>query len=410
MSKLPDDFNALLKNPDQYGGVMESIEVYTTANTLTVSSNNQLHIFLEGGDALDLRNSFLYFTTIPTPQTGGTYTAFQPCISSVMSRVRVLVGSTVLHDMLNFNLRYADYLMSEKVQPFSNTFNIKMATSDNLATREANFLSTTKSYCVDIGAVADFLNKIIPTMFLGQQIHIEITLEQPTLCLVTDGTNPNYALTNIQFHYRKLTLSENYKMSLKAKLMNGGLSIAYQNIANYSAIIQAGSQQIQNIIPFKYSRFTGLLCIARNQADVANTALDQKFTNIYQNYSVYNRSRLKLNNVYLPSDSIYNTVQAYENLLEYFDIDENCDTYIAQNWGSSPGTFQLGITCAQFPKNVVPQNQHICLTGMAINQASSNLTHEVVTSGIASGQEWQYFGDFFSIVTFRADGSVDYQE
>jgi hypothetical protein len=410
MSVLPQEMSNLLENSMSYGGVLQSVETYTTASSLIVSQNNTIHVFLEGGDALDFRNSFVYFNTIGVAGTGGTYAAFQPCIASVFSRCRVLIGSTVVHDILNFGLVFTNYLMSQKVAAWTNTLNIQMSTSDSLATRTTNFASTTKAYTVDIGLLADFLKQVVPVMFLGQQIHIELTLADPLSALVSDQTGPSYSLSNIQFHYRKLTLSESYKNMLKQKITSGGLDLICSNLQNYSAIVQAGTAQIQNIIPFKYSRFTGLMCIARNVSDLSSQTVDAKNNNIYQNYSVFNRHRVKINNNYFPNDSVYGTVQCYQNLLEFFDIPDKEDTYIGVNWAASPGSFSLELSLSQNPITVAPKDEHKYLSGQEINMSSSNLVHECVTTGLVAQEQWDYYGSFFSIVRMNADGSVTYIE
>jgi hypothetical protein len=405
-SVIPQDLD-FFSDIERLGGVLNSVDTYENAQQNNISNGQIVHFFYTQSDALDLRESFLRFQLQGNLNGSGTVGAFQNGISCVINRLRLLWGAETLIDLVNFNVVYMNYLMSKTVQTFSNTFNIMMATSDNLATRQANFTNINKVYTVYLGWIATFLNKIIPIGAANQQLHLELTLETPSYCITSDSVNPTFQMLTPQFHYKKITYTEVYRNMLMNKLKtSGSISILFLNYSNYVQPVPAGTTFIQITAPWKYSRAIGYNVIARNSANISSLTQDNKFT-IYDNANIIVNYRSKVNNDYYPQDAVNGNTESYDSYLEYHDLPYQIDTYAGTNWTSAdPSFYERCLNINQHPKHLNMDDFKI--QGIDTSLGSSTWVDESKYSapGTAANQQWDFFVQFFSCVSIDMYGNI----
>jgi hypothetical protein len=404
-SVIPKDMN-FFSDIEQLSGVASSIDVHDDCQSQSVANGQTVHFFFSWCDAADFRDSFLFFNLLGSLNGTGTVGAFMQGIACVINRVRFLCGSELLYDLVDFNVFYQNWINQNTINTISNTFNIFMATSDSLATRQANFANVSKNYCVYLGWIVTILNMILPVSKLGQQLHLELILEQPAACIVSDAVNPTYVMQNAQYHYKQITFTSTYREMLNAKLAAGPINILYLNYANYTNQVAASTTNITNVLPWKYSRFLGFNVIARSTAAISSLTTDGKMVN-YLNSSIFLNTRTKINNIYFPADSILGVPQAYDQYLEFHDLPYNIDTYAGTLWNSDPGLFEVGINVNQFPKHLTDKDYMI--QGQDVSLGSSSIQHEQkFTAGTAVPQQWDYFAVFFATMNIDSNGRVYY--
>jgi hypothetical protein len=398
-----DFFSAI----EKLGGVEKSIDVYENAQQQAVSNGQTVHIFFSQCDACDFRDSFLRFSLLANLNGSGTVVAFQQGIACVINRCRLLSGSDLVFDLVNFNVFYENWVNSNQINAVSSTLNIQMATTDNLATRQASAINPNKIYTLYLGWACGLLNKIYPQGQSQKQLHLELILETPSACLVSDSVNPTYQMLSPQYHYKQITYTETYRQMLRSKLEAGPIDILYLNSTNYNLQIPGSTTTTSNTLPWKYARFLGFNCVARTSSNISSLTYDGKFVN-YNNSTIFINDRVKINNVYFPADAVNGITEAFDQYLEFHDLKYNIDTNAATAWTVDPGLFELALNVNQHPKHLNMDDLQI--QGQDTSQGSSTIVHEVKFSapGTAAIQQWDYFGIFFSTISIDKVGNVVY--
>lgn len=388
-------------------GVERNIEVYDTAQQQTVSAGQPAHIYISDSDLCDFRNCMLRFNFNGAPGSGGTFDALPDGgVAGLIDRVRVLIGSALVTELINFNLLYQQYLLSCGTQAYSTTKNILTGCNDNLATRTSDFSNNTKVWTLPIGEVVRFLGCVVPTGWMSNQIHIEIYFAPANFCIESDRTGTSYSIENIEFHYRKITVTDAYRSRLNSRISSGGLQIPFLNFSNYNRNMPAATTRQQNNLPWKYSRFIGFYCVNRDQNALSLAATQGKFTN-YLLYNQFDNSRLKVNNIYFPADSVNGTNENLIQIYEARDIDLQKDSQLASNY---PKYFTIDLAVTQFPQNLTDADEAI--QGIDISTSASSLVHEIQlkSGGAPVNIQQDYFAVFFSVVSIDSSGNVIYLE
>jgi len=405
---IPRDMD-FFSDIERLGGVERCVDVYENAQQQAVSGGQTMHFFFSQCDAADFRDSFVRFSLQGNLNGTGTVGAFQQGISCIFNRVRLLAGSDILIDILDFNLLYQNWIISNDINSVSSTLNIQMATSDNLATRQGNFTNNNKIYTVYLGWVATLLDKVIPVSALSKQLHLELILETPVNCITSDAVNPTYTVLSPQYHYKQITFTSAYKQMLADKMARGGISLLYLNYSNYTIQVPASTTNISNTLPWKYTRMIGFNCIARNATNISSLAQDNKFSN-YANSTIFVSGRVRVNNLYYPADAVNGNTEAFDQYLEFHDLKYNDNCLAATAWTADPGYFELDMNVNQHPKHLNANDWQI--QGVDTSQSSSTIVHEVKFSspGTATAQQWDYYVQFFSTMNINSSGNVNYQE
>lgn len=387
-------------------GVKENVEVYQNAQQNTITAGQCAHFYIGNNDAdlADFRDSTLRFAVNGIPG-GGTYSALPDGgIAGLINKCRLLLGSTLLHECISFNLLMSQWCLSQGILDYQNTLNVLMQTNATLAQRTTNFANPNYIYMIPLGKIISLFDMVLPlNLFKGQQLHLEVWFENPQNCLSSDGT-PTYQILNPQLHFRQLIVTDTYKNMLQEKLSKSNIQIPYLNYSNYVTVMPTGVTKQQNSLPFKFSRYVGHYCISRDQANITNYAYQTKFTNFYL-YTQFINAKTKLNNKYYPADAINGTTENFLSIYELIDKTFNDDTVISSNY---PQYFSLSQAICQYPKNLTNDDQQI--QGMDISTSSSSVVHEITTSGAPLTLQQDYFPVYFSMISIDAKGGVTYLE
>jgi hypothetical protein len=408
ISVLPSEFTNLLNASERLSGVTRRKEVYANAQSTVVNPNQPIKFFIANDGetvANDYKDSTVNFFAPGVISSGtGTFCSYsQPTgITCIFNKLEVQYGSVQVIQVLNYNLLFAMWLMSQPINTWLTTYNITMGCASTQTQANADFLNAAKWYSVPIGKICELLDVTWPSGLVKDQLQINLYLEQASNCIQTDytGQNATYSVVNAQFHYSELELSPALGAMLREKRDSTGISIPYSTYGNYETNGINGSTSIQNVLPFSYQRFTGMLCVARNSALVNLQSTVNKL-GAFELYNQLQSTKLKINNQYYPNDKCYGPIELYNHFLESYDIDFNKDTYAGSSWTTQ---MQINLSCAQFQNHLVVDNNMI--TGLDVSTSSSTLIHEMVTTGLPNTVLFDYYAQYIAMVVIGKGGSI----
>jgi hypothetical protein len=160
------------------------------------------------------------------------------------------------------------------------------------------------------------------------------------------------------------------------------------------------NQQVQ--LPFRYLGLQGLICLMRNNANLGDVTVNDRFIT-YLGYSNFTNTYLKINNLLIPSDKINNNLEVLEQNLQLFNKSYESDLYIAQDW---PNRFAIGFSLMQDGRGY-ESNQ---IQGIAATVSGFQLIHSVLVSSNAVNVEMQYFAQAAACIRILANGGIQFAE
>ncbi len=196
------------------------------------------------------------------------YTQFQNNIQSVFSRVRLLYGSTPLEDLINYNqivrnltehtatnqngsydqLTIMDgiggyvgnnHVRRSYIQGISGSINVPNTQNPSNVTGNGSSRYSTRRYQVNLALGLLMQDKLLPVKFMASQLAIEITLEQPAACIITQntvttGASPTYALSNVNLIPEVLEFDASYDSAFLTGLQGGGVPLKFSSWHTFS--------------------------------------------------------------------------------------------------------------------------------------------------------------------------------
>lgn len=242
--------------------------------TYATNGNKLVRIILPDEDLYDTRAGYLSFDLVLT-KTGGTYARIHSGIFSIFNKFRCLVNSTEVENIINYN----DIMVKlwEMTNPNLTTGNIGV-TSLGFGTqvqRNAQGAAASTSYACPL--MSGVLNtELLPFDNLSTGMVIELTLEDPLMCVETDGTNPVISISNVVFHMERLELDESYRNYVASHVRSHGLQLGFHTWErNINALTQGTMQNIA--INSKNSSVNGILNFFKLSSEASTTTVNDKF-------------------------------------------------------------------------------------------------------------------------------------
>ncbi len=292
---IADDMN-FFTDSIKLSGISQRVESFDNCQQASISNGQVGHIFVSDSDLIDFRNSSLRFTVTTTQTSNNDGALPDSGVGALISKVRISIGSELITEIVDFDLLFAFWTLSQGTQCYNTILTQMYGASWTLSQRQSAYNAPTNVYMVPIGKVCDFLNKVIPvSKFNGQQIHLEIFFNSWQNCCSGTGSIGSFSIQNLQFHYDQITVTGEYNKLLNDKLASGVIQIPFLNYINYTNTIQPSVNRQSSTLPWKYSRFISFFNINRIQANLTDPTNTQKFTN-YQLYSQFIQAKFRANN------------------------------------------------------------------------------------------------------------------
>jgi len=277
------------------------------------SNNNRLIRFrLPNATLYDTRAGYMTMN-VQLSKTGGTYIRAANGIFSIFNRLRILVGSTEVEDIRDYNRIYA--ILWEILNPNLVTTNLATTIMGFGTQIQRNVLGAAASTDYAMPIMSGILGtELLPFDNIEGGVWIELYIEDPTTCLETDGTAPIITVNNPMFHCERLELDMGYRTTIKNYVSANGLRIGFDTWERYINPITTGATQ-NIVIQHRSSSLNEMLNIFVNSQTINDTTVNNKFTNwTQQNIAT---ASVIVNNMVYPDEPVD---MSYASAFEAYQI------------------------------------------------------------------------------------------
>lgn len=242
------------------------------------TANNKLIRFILPNNALyDTRNGYLTFNISITNDTG-TYVRVHQGIFSIFNRLRIMVASTEVEDLRDYNRLYS--FLWEMLNPSAVTSAIGTTVMGfgTQAERNAQGAAASTDYACPL--FSGVLNtELLPFDNLSSGMVLELYLDEATKFLESDSsTTPVVTISNLVFHMERLELQDDYRSYVSNYIRSNGLTLGFQTWERYINTLNTGSTQNVNL-NHRSSSVNGLLHFLFDSSLFNSMATNDKFLN-----------------------------------------------------------------------------------------------------------------------------------
>lgn len=267
---------SMMFQPSRRGMAARRTPVIVRAEQRSYASNGnkQVLIKLPNNAIYDTRYSYLTFDVALT-KTGGTYIRNHSGIFTLFQRVRIRAGSTEIEDNRDYNRIYA--MLWEMLNPIDVTGNIGVTVLGFGTQAQRNALGAQSSTTYACPVFSGVLNtELLPLDNIKSGIEIEFYLDDAVNVLETDGTNPSFTVSNVQFHIERLDMDPSYRARMASMVASQGLKLGFRVWNRFSTPLTTGSLQ-QITINSRNSSVNGMLNIFVNSSQLADPTVNDRF-------------------------------------------------------------------------------------------------------------------------------------
>ena len=266
MTTIPSDI--LQQNLDTISGIKRR----TVRIQSDVSNYNygQKVIINFPSQICDLRRSYLSFFAQLT-LNGGTYAGFSYPLSTLFSRLRILIGSQVVSDIDGLDALMGIFKLASSNQSVVGNF------TDGTYTQGTRRTESTTGRLYEVKFDIDFLERIIPVDRIRGGMRLELTVNQPQNSLEYDGGIPVLTLNQVYYNYFSLEATSEINQMIDGLISTGQYVIRGWNWNTFTGQTAAiAASQLQ--LPFKFKCIRGFLAGYRDNADITDPLQVLKFT------------------------------------------------------------------------------------------------------------------------------------
>lgn len=246
--------------------------------------SNKAYFELPNTGIFDFHVSGLYFT-MSVSATGGTYARVSNGIYTSINRIRLLVGSKVVEDINNYGLLHS--IVNRFGNPnFTSSLGFALLGEGSQARR--NTLAAGHSYFMNL-ILGSLAAKPLPLYLMKEKVVLEVYFDNnPSNWIETDGTNPQFNVTNLNFYCDQILFDNQYESQLKSELdRTGSIVLPYVSWENYdNTMTSATSNSLQ--IPCRKKSLKNMMSVMRTSSTLSDTTVNDKF-------EVYNNTNITLN-------------------------------------------------------------------------------------------------------------------
>lgn len=236
--------------PTQATKVNKQIVKLPPKNGATFSPGNIIRIEFPADNYLNVLNSVLSLDITPTGTAAGVgpYTRLQKQgAHCLFKRLRILYGSLVLEDIQEYSTLVRIFteagIQEDYLKSHGGLIDGMWSTAAEGNSQVA--LATAKTYCLNLLSGLLTCKKLIPLKWMAAQLAIEITLAPAAEALISNATNLNYSVGNVNFIAEMLEFDSTYDSAFYAGLTNGGVPLKFASWHYHIANLSGGTDAIQ---------------------------------------------------------------------------------------------------------------------------------------------------------------------
>jgi hypothetical protein len=239
----------------------------------------------------DLRRSYLSFFAQLT-LNGGTFAGFSYPLSTLFSRLRILVGSQVVTDIDDLAALMGIFKLASSNQ------SVVGFTGDGTYTQATRRTESTTGRLYEVKFDIDFLERIVPVDRIRGGMRLELTVGQAANCLEYDGGIPVLTLNQVYYNFYQIEATSEINQMIDGLITSGQYVIRGWNWNTFTGQTAAiASSQLQ--LPFKFKCIRGILAGYRDNADVSDATAVTKFTDNWDQDGIQSIN-LKINTEVFP--------------------------------------------------------------------------------------------------------------
>lgn len=333
-------YNDILMAP---AGSRQWMETLADNGTQFQPVNQKFTVTLRSRSVLDFSQAFLDFQA-SCSASDSSNVFFTQGIWNLFSRIRVLVGSTVLMDQIEKNVFESFNYAFTRASNYDTTIGYSIQGIGTVAQRQG--WATGKTYAIPLNIPLLTSEEMI--MANTQGFTIEFYLA-PASAVVCNGSGTgvaatlNYLITNPRIRCHEVRYQDDLQRALTSL---STVVYPYVNYKQFTTQILAGSSTFQYSIPVKVQGLIRLIGFMRPSADLNNPAVPDCLTTDFQ-YNNCLQYQLRVDNDYYPPQPLSaggtaGPEQAYLEALSCMDKaelarldvhrDQNNGSHVWKNW------------------------------------------------------------------------------
>lgn len=400
---VPDSFR--ITKMEKYGNAIETRDsIYSQAEN-SLYQPGQIVKFIFPSVHSDFRRSLFSFKVNGTVGTGGSYTRFDCAtqgMSCIIERVRILFGSTSVLDINDYNLLDAIVKTTYNTNWVTGTGAL-LEGCGSTATRATNFADPTRTYMISLAHLVHLFDQPLPLLNVASAMSIEITLAPAAKCIESDHTGFTYNIIDCEYHYDYVGTTSAWDNYFKSFIINqGSYQIPYRGYQNYQQTFAASATTASSNLPFNFNAMLGLSLVMRNSADVADATVDNKLTTL--NYNAVISSKIRLNNIYYPTDSSRSLQDLYYEYLKNFGKCYEDDVRGGATYGVS--SFVDAYWLARHSED---NRENVLMNGLQTSGSGTSVVKQIeFGAGLAAEQLATYFAEYNDVLKIFPNGSVQH--
>ena len=326
-------YNDILMAP---AGTRHWNETLADNGTSFTPQNTKFTITLRSRSVLDFQYATLNFQASCSASDSSSV-FFQSGIWNLISRVRVLIGSTVLCDQIEKNVFQSFNYAFCRAPNFDQSVGYSMEGVGSVASRK--IWAAGRNYAIPLNI--PLLTSEQQIMANNQGYTIEFYLAPAVAVVNTDiQTSPtatlNYTMLNPRIRCHEIRYQDDLQQALVSLPT---IAYPYTNYKNFQGFIMAGASTFQYPIPVKVQGVIRILAFMRPSTDVNNPKITDSLTTDFQ-YNNMVQYQLRVDNDYYPPQPIgaggqVGPQQAYLEAVQCMDRFEvaGVDPHARQNNG-----------------------------------------------------------------------------
>lgn len=296
-------------------------------NEYRAKGNNVITFDIPNDHIYDFSESMIHFD-VRIVSTGGTYRRIHNGTWNLFSRVRHLANNRKIEEKVDYGDIYSVEWVFQGDEDMESTMGVDLLGIETQATRNIWGASAGKRLATPLN-VGFLTAGLFPAKFLTERHQLELYIQDPLLCLETDGTAPDIFISNIRWHCHILKDSLNsrnrfgqsvdhdgFEANIKGYVESGNFMVHYNSWETFQNPIFSVNHDL--VISHRAAALSEILTIYRNENDRSNTLVNDKLmtfpkldTTSYQ---------FRINGAYFPDiavDCTGDALDAYHHYLHW---------------------------------------------------------------------------------------------
>jgi hypothetical protein len=281
-------------------------------NQYVSNQNGILRFRLPCDTPIDFRRSFI-LVDVTLTTTGGTYKRLSQGAWTIIDRLRHKSNDAIVEERTSYNRIYSMLWQTIQDPTVEQSIGTDLLGLGTQLQRNA-WGATTKRYAIpfDLGFIR---TGVMPLNAFGNVWHeIEFYLATGASCMETDGTNPSFTISNIDWHVENIVSWDgSYEQGLKEIVLSSRFNVWFQSWTTFQNAVLQTQQDL--LVANRYESVNAIVTAFMNVNDLYDPTVDDKFNTFPKNSTA--AYQFKINGRLFPEEEIDCTGDALEPYIYY---------------------------------------------------------------------------------------------